>query len=560
MKQQVDTTAAYRPWQISLGIAGAWCYGASYFYARSQGGYDSEFYLLATLLAVFMAARSFIRACDEFQNLRLYRKKRKRFDAGAKQHGPAQWAKRRELRKELLIGHNRGIFVGSFENRDVFLDGDICGVIFGSQGAGKSSGVFLPTLLNARALTKVERAIAPSFITNDTSGELYAVAHEYLRRVGYEVLLLSPWANELSAAIGKSVLDARLNLSVNIDPRNEATLLDEIKFFVKLLIPNEKPGVSAETIYFNRGGRIVIEFVCLYLSACGKKPAIDELQQILADREQLHELCVRAMENSAFKGYLASCGSKVSGMMQSADTWAGYFGVVQGAFEPLELFSSAGKHVNGAGFDPARLKEGKRPVAVFLHFPPKRIVTHHALLNAELSLLLETVCTKPGGRPVKALIDEAAGAGYLSGLLRFMAEGRKYHLGIVPGFQDLAQIEDLYGVAGVKKMLGLAHFLWASGIREQSFSEALSKMAGTTAISGGDLSLSDRMSGSAESPEVASGLTNKGVPMIQDLRTQLGDANALLIYKTMNPCILKKVPYFTRREWAARASRNPFVG
>lgn len=546
---------------LSAGLALGWGLGSVWLYQQAQLGLG-----IASPAAIFagcLAVANIVRAINDQQKLRAYRSKRKNFNHAARHHGQARWGDLMDLKREKLVGGgDRGIFLGTFQGHDVWYDGQNSGNIFGPPGSGKSTSVFLPTLLVASARTDEERQTASSFIINDTSAELYAVSHQALRNAGYDVVVQSSWADEISTLIGEKVTDAGLNIFSSYNPRRwPETIRDEIKFRIKLLVPNEKPGTSEESKFFNRGGRRVLEWDCLSEYASGRTPNLGAMQQrLLASPGQLHERLVGSMESSAFGGYLASLASGLAGQMSGApETFAGYMGVVQGALEPYDAFSAVGKHVSGPGFDISRIK-GDKPVAIFLIYPARRIVTHHAMLNAEVTYLLEMICADPRRRWVTALLDEASGMGHVPELCRFLEEGRKHHLRTFLGWQALNQTDKHYDKIGRQQILAACHVLWASGIREPEFRDMLCKDLGIAAIEGGDMSINDRSRPSQIMPDQSYGMSNKGVPLMRDVRTELGPEEALLLYRNMPPCRLQKVPYFRRPEWAARAATNPYVG
>lgn len=551
------STDTYRPWLLSLTYASAWGYAAAYCHKARESS-NSELYTIGFLFACFMATVLLVKALDDRAKLKRHRKMMRRFKASEKAHGPAAWATKKDLKQRRLIGSNAGIFFGMYNGKEVWEPNHELSVnLIGGPGTGKSSGPFATTLLNASARTVQERRTASSFLTNDPAGDLFAIAHAHLRRAGYKVVLLSSWAKELSDLIGEVIGDDGLNLCTNIRLNDDqGTILDEAKFLTKLLIPNEPPNASEETKYFNRGGRLILEFIILYLVVTHQKPTLGQIKEIASAPTYLHELYIDAIDRDST--YVTGLASTLLGMKQGAvETYSAYKGAVDGALDSYSSFGAVGQHLNGVGFDPRELKYGEQPVAAFLHFPSKRIVTHHALLNAELQFILETVCSGPKGRNVTALIDEVFGARYIDSLLRFLSEGRKHGLRTVLGWQDAAQAELLYSKPGFQQIIANCQVLWATGIREASFAETLKQQIGLRAISGGDLSLNNRSSSTPG--DLSLGISQKGLPMIHDLRTQLGADNALLLHTDMPPCVLQKRPYYLSR-FAKLAGRNPYAG
>ncbi|GAB5407162.1 MAG: hypothetical protein Aurels2KO_53930 [Aureliella sp.] len=551
------SSATYRPWLLSLTYASAWGYAAAYCHKARENS-DSELYTVGFLFACFMATVLLVKALDDRGKLKRHRKMMRRFKASEKAHGPAAWATKKDLKQRRLVGSNAGIFLGMHNGKEIWESNHELSInLFGAPGTGKSSGPLATTLLNASARTVKERRIASSFIVNDSAGDLYGVASGCLRRRGYKVVLLSCWANQLSELVGEVIGDDGLNLCNNIRLSDDIGVIsDEAKFLTKLLVPNEPPNTSEENKFFNRGGRQILEFIVLYLVATHQKPTLGQIKEIASDPTYLHELYVDAIDRASH--HVAKLASTLLGMKQgAAETYAAYQGVVDGALDGYSDFGAVGQHLNGVGFDPRELKYGEQPVAAFLHYPAKRIVTHHALLNAELQFILESVCSGPRGRNVTALLDEIFGARYIDSLLRFLSEGRKHGLRTVLGWQDAAQAELIYSKPGFQQIIANCQVLWATGVREAGFAETLKQQIGLRAISGGDLSLNNRSSSTPG--DLSLGMSQKGLPMIHDLRTQLGADNALLLHTDMPPCVLQKRPYYLSR-FAKFAGRNPYAG
>lgn len=534
-------------------------YATQYLYQLSQLGI--ELAAPAAIAAGGLAAYQTIRALDDWGSLRSRKRKYRRVKDSAKQHGKARFANLKDLKRENLVGGKRGIFLGQFKGRDIWYDGECSGHLYAPSGAGKTTSSFIPTLLAALAIAKKDRALATSFLINDPASEIYAVCHQALRKAGYDVAVLSSWAGEITNVIGEEVVDAKLNMFSGFDPNADPAIVrDESKLRVKMLIPSEKPNTEEKTKFFNRGGRSLIECISLREYAQGRKPNLVTIhQQLMASPHELSDMFVDCMETSAFGGYLSNLASSLHGIMTGAsEQFAGYLGVAMQALEPYDAISAVGKHVSGTGFDVRRFK-GDKPVAVFVMYPGKRSVTHQRMLNAEWSYLLEMICADPRRRRITALIDETASLQYVPSLMRFLNEGRKHQLRMVCAWQDLTgQAEMIYGKAGMKQILAAGHFLWASGVREPETCDLLSKITGTQSVE--DVSLNDRTQSVKERIDQNYSLSNKGVPMMRDVRTELQSNEVLISYRNLPMIKATKVPYYTRRCWASIAGKNPFAG
>ncbi|MCG0275655.1 MAG: type IV secretory system conjugative DNA transfer family protein [Thermosediminibacteraceae bacterium] len=113
--------------------------------------------------------------------------------AGQGQHGTARWRTRKEISKTLTVWEIKnnnppkgGFVVGAElgKNFKAWLDtGDTHCLVIGSTRSGKSRRTILPTIWTlARA--------GESMIITDPKGELFKFSSGYLKRLGYEVILI----------------------------------------------------------------------------------------------------------------------------------------------------------------------------------------------------------------------------------------------------------------------------------------------------------------------------------------------------------------------------------
>jgi len=112
--------------------------------------------------------------------------------AGRGEYGTARWRTEKEISKTFTVWNLRnnnppkGGFIVGFNpsNSKVWLDaGDTHLLVIGSTRSGKSRRIILPTIWTlARA--------GESMIVSDPKGELYGYSSEYLKKLGYKVILI----------------------------------------------------------------------------------------------------------------------------------------------------------------------------------------------------------------------------------------------------------------------------------------------------------------------------------------------------------------------------------
>ncbi|MEO1529640.1 MAG: type IV secretory system conjugative DNA transfer family protein, partial [Planctomycetota bacterium] len=159
---------------------------------------------------------------------------------------------------------------------------------------------------------------------------------------------------------------------------------------------------------------------------------------------------------------------------------------------------------------------------------------------------------------VTALIDEMASLGYMPNLLAAMNQYRKFGLRIVAALQDAyGQTEQNYGSSGVKQILGVSEFIWASNISEPNMLDMLSKMSGETTIT--DASLSDTQNPQhRDATSQQYSWSHKSRPLLRpDEIRRLPAHQVVLLGRNMPAGIINKTPYWTHPEWKQLAGPNP---
>lgn len=555
MLRKETSQDAFRPPSLSLGIAGLKAIAAWKLYQYGSLGVDAA--MFASIGMGAWTCKSVFRALNDQLKVKEYRRKRRKFKEAAKQHGTAAFATEQQIEEAGLFSEG-GILLGSIPTRkrnvrDVRYTHGCSGFVLGPPGSHKTTSVFISTLLST------PRSAPGNWIVNDPSGEIYAITHKFRRSLG-DVVVLCPWAEEMSGYLRTEIRDAGLDFFAGLDLENKSgSLSDDLKFRSYLAIPRTRDSRNSKTEFFNRGGRSIIQALALIDCSEGITPSFASIQdRLMAGLAELETTLENASESGFCQGLLAKISSSLLGTMSAKDQFAGYFGCAEQAIEIYDPNSSAGKHVSGSGFDPRCIKSD-RPLTIYVITPGGRSETHQQLTNATWRYLLQSVISDPRNVPVTALIDECATSlGYIDGFLNFINTGRKHGLSIAGGFQEVfGQMSDLYGQAGVRQLMAAADFIWASGIRDPETCELLSKLCGTRALE--DMGLNNRAAQQSLLPEQSHNLSHKSVPLLRpdEIRT-FPSEEALVFYRNLNPIKVRKVPYFTCPEWLQRAGKHPF--
>lgn len=449
----------------------------------------------------------------------------------------------------------RGVFLGELrqgrKSCDLRYAGECSGSIVSPGGGGKTSGVFIPTLLTDPS----------THIVFDPALDIYQTTHEQRIRLDNDVIVLCPFADDANAILhpDHQIVDCGINLFGHIDYESKPeSILENIKNRVELILP-DKLKTDAKSRFFERDGRTILEFLCLDELRAGRTLLLPNIRQrLISGYDVLSQAFLDAGDSTAFCGELALLGNNLMAMLNgSAPQFTGGYGCASQAVNLFAGYSSAGRHVTGDGFDPARLKSGKR-VTVYVCYPGERVKTHQRLATATITYLLQQVCRGRTENTVTALIDEAAELDVP--VARFMNIGRKHNLRIFCAWQELeGQVCERYGKEGVKQILAASDLMWITSLRGAETCATFSKMIGMKSAE--TLSFNDRPQSTAEMPEQTFGRGHHSVPLLrpEDLQ-RLDQALALVMIGANKPMLINKVGYFQRPELLRLAGPNPYRG
>lgn len=132
------------------------------------------------------------------------------------------------------------------------------------------------------------------------------------------------------------------------------------------------------------------------------------------------------------------------------------------------------------GVDFRQLKQGSRPMTVYVVLPSKYLQTHSIWLRLIVSDALRASLV-PGGRRTLFILDEMPALGHLPILEKMWAVTRDYRVTIAGIFQDLPLMQRLYPQSW-ETLLGMAGVVQSFRAANQTTAEWLSKRAGSTTV------------------------------------------------------------------------------
>ena len=213
--------------------------------------------------------------------------------------GNAKWATFDELKAaKMVLAEGDGYWLGPFikNGPGVFYPGESHLLTIAPPGSGKTTDIVIPTLLG-----QGKRSI----IVTDPKGELYAITGAYRRdKFKQNVIVLCPWAEQLSKELGIEIPDHGFNPLSILDPASD-NIRDDCELIASLLYP--KPAkVSSDQDFWIDGGQQILTAFILHIASDIEKYGpltLPRLRQYLHLRpEEMTGLLSEMSENTAFGG------------------------------------------------------------------------------------------------------------------------------------------------------------------------------------------------------------------------------------------------------------------
>lgn len=547
-KQQ---SQAFRPPIVSLFYSGIWFAAMWQLYLLGQRGW--EWCLALAFGACWLGLANMVKASDDWFKKRAHRRRKKRFEAGKRDHGQSRFATCQEIANAEILSDRQGIFVGTIKtgkgsHRDVFYDGEQSISVIAPAGEQKTTSIVIPSVIANPG---------HNLIINDPSGEVLSICKPALLKAGYELVVITPFADKVGELIGQKVTDVGLDIFSSLRPdMNPADVRSEIHKIGHWQMPND-PHIDEKSKYFFRAGRGISGFGAMADLVEGRKPTLTSVRsRLMLGPGLLHDLFQDAEDSTAFGGVYAELARSLSGVLTAApQQFAGGFGVAEQYLDPFDHFSALGQHTAGSTFDPRTLKNPRKKIAVFVVYTLEMMETYKAPLAMTMNYLLDTVASDNQPGKVTAILDEAAILRMpLADKLDFY---RKMGLRVMMIWQDMAQAEHNHGKTGMRRIMAASKLKIGMGLQEPDTLELFSKLCGTQAIA--DISLADRSMMTDSMPDLSPGHNHRSVPLFrpEEIRT-MSREELLVVGGNLHPFILKKLPYWKRAKWNQIAGRSPY--
>ena len=378
--------------------------------------------------------------------------------------GRAGWAGLGDLARAGMTKRG-GLFLGQWRSgvrsADLYRPGEGHLLTIGGSGAGKTTSVVIPALLEAQE---------GSFIVIDPKAQLAAMTGRHRATKG-AVLYVNPFADELAGQTGVKLPDSGFNpLSVLTKGYN---LKDDAENLARLLMVTNRQDSGS---YWNDegAGLLAVFMVWQVLREPKANRTLAFLWGMVREAPDAIEQRLMWMQGVKESRFLQAEATKLLGLIKVPAQWQGVISKAQLATQRYAPDTPLGDHTARDGLDLARLKS--EDITVYLMVPTGRAKVASPWLNLVMGAIGVAI-GKPGpARPVFMLIDEAPALGYLPDLRNHLRESREAGLRAWIFSQTRAALADadLYGETGFADIMALCETRTFFGIGDRTLAGEIS--------------------------------------------------------------------------------------
>jgi type IV secretion system protein VirD4 len=373
--------------------------------------------------------------------------------------------------------------------------GPLHAVLFGPNGAGKGMRVLVPNLLSM---------VGKSIVVIDPKGQLAAMTAKFRHQIGDDVKIIDPFG-VLAEVVRKDpqtyryLSDHGLVESAGFNPL-AALHPDSPSFYEdSAIIAEALIKVSAHDPHWGESAQGLITGLIMWeKKRNGARANLENVRAMLTEADDWKDkgdgeqglksgLAVTAKKMVEKGGYeIASLAARfadvnrtdeLESILSTADTQTRWL------LSKKMRADLAGEEIGDmkkSGVDFRKLKEGKKPMTVYVVLPSKYLETHSIWLRLVVSEALRASLTA-GGRRTLLMLDEFAALGHLSMIERNFAVTRDYRVQLWPVLQDLPQIKRLYPESW-ETMLGMAGAVHTFRAANRTTADYFSQQTGGTTV------------------------------------------------------------------------------
>ena len=531
---------------VSFGYFVLLLIASGIFYSYRQHGPA----MLGSLICLPLALWQLKKSVEDSFRLRGYRNRLKRFRKNAPNFGQSRLATWQDIDRCEHLSETEGTLVGTFTDEtgrtgDIRLPGQINTSITAPPGSGKTMAFICTAIFGGLG----------SFLCNDPSGEVLRIVRKFLERLGYKIIIVTPFIEDLWERTGmRDLLDRGIDVFSDVNrEKRPHRIREKLEAALERVIPF-KQSLDAKSKYFYRLARkICLHLGVRQLEEQGHVSLVGIREQLMFGMGNLSKLYFEDEEEG--EGLVKELAQTLGGLLAKASPqYAGGYDIALQHLEVWDPQSNFGMHVTYSDLDPGIVKDPNQKVAIFVSYPPEYAESHEPQISMTWTHLLDSIAADKREGSCTVLADEcgALNVRWPEKLDFYRRLGLKFEL----IFQDISgQAEAMHTKTGVKRIKNASQAKIGTNLVEKESLQEFSDMCGKRSVV--KQGLNDRADMAQAMPDMAPGLNHESVPLIrpEEIR-MLPSKKMILIVQNCYPILMDKLPYWER--WSDEAGTSPF--
>ena len=425
---------------------------------------------IASLIVIFTSVSSYIFSKDGSGiGLKIGEKEEKGYN---------RWAKLKEMKEaddiEMIDSNAQstnaaGIPVYADKKGHVWVDnGEFHSLVIGSSGSGKTLCVVKP-MVNILAKNN------ESMIITDPKGEIYQESAEYLKSLGYKVIVLNFREPTHGSAWNPLALPYQFYKAGNKDKAIE--LLDDVSSSILDVTNKSDPFWEKSASSFFAGCAL-----SLFENAKEEETNLNSINAMTTDGDERFGTSKYINEYFKMMGTKSNAYTFASGTIESPNETQG--GILASFREKIRTFTSRDNLSEMLGHSDFDMREiGKGKTAVFLIIHDEK-TTYHGLATIFVKQCYETlidVAQENGGKlphRTNFILDEFANMPALKDVTTMVTAARSRQIRFTFIIQNFAQLNEVYGEHDAETIRSNCQNLIYLLTTELSALEEISKLCG----------------------------------------------------------------------------------
>lgn len=334
-----------------------------------------------------------------------------------------------------------GIYIGKTlrTRRKLFYNGEGSALVFGKPEVGKTTKLVIPILLTYTQ---------GSVVVTDPKATITPMTKAHRERLGNDVVILSPWRDELKKSLGHDYGTTGFNPLTFLQPKEGVgAVKDAAAFLVNLMLPI--PQDIREDFFIREAQNILADLLVFVTFSPDHKQTLTEVFK-LAHSDKKGWLKI-AQDMLALKSIdMEAAADTITANIESEKQWAGVVAKIKQGVKIYDPDKPLGKHVERSDFSPDDLKRKK--ITLYIVCPSQRRDDNKQWLSLVMALCAEAVGRGTFTHPILLLAEEMGNLGYLP-FPRFISELREAGLRVVGTLQSVRQLNSIYGQEQARQIL-----------------------------------------------------------------------------------------------------------